>query len=103
MYHANMHLVIFQETKLTDGVYTHGSAGYSVIATEAPIRNHSGVAVFYHPSPRYAVEDIQKFGPNIIGFQLAMGERRWYIIKCYLAPDDTSMIESAVAVLMERP
>ena len=32
----NMDLGIFQETKLTDGIYTRGSAGYSVVATDAP-------------------------------------------------------------------
>ena len=36
MSQANMDLGILQETKLTDGVYTHGSAGYNVIATDVP-------------------------------------------------------------------
>ena len=31
MYQANMDLGILQETKLTDGVYTRGLAGYNVI------------------------------------------------------------------------
>ena len=31
------------------------------------------------------------------------GERRWYIIGCYIAPDYISMIESVVAALKERP
>ena len=38
-----------------------------------------------------------------MSFELAMGARRWYIIGCYLAPDDTSTIESVVASLEERP
>ena len=32
----NMDLGIFQETKVTDGIYTRGSAGCSVVATDAP-------------------------------------------------------------------
>ena len=36
MSQANMDLGILQETKLTDGVYIRGSAGYKVIATDAP-------------------------------------------------------------------
>ena len=31
------------------------------------------------------VEAVQQFGPNSVGFQLATGERRWYIVGCYLA------------------
>ena len=36
MSQANMDLGILQETKLTYGVYTCRSAGYNVIATDAP-------------------------------------------------------------------
>ena len=34
MSQANMDLDIFQETKFTDGNYTLGSDGYSVVATD---------------------------------------------------------------------
>ena len=46
---------------------------------------------------------MQQFGPNVIGFQLAAGARRWYIVGCYLAPDDTLAIERVVKALRERP
>ena len=35
--------------------------------------------------------------------QLTTGAQWWYIIGCYLAPDNTSTIESVVAALKERP
>ena len=47
MSQANIGLGIFQETKVTDGIYTRGSAGYSVVATDAPSRHCGGVEVFY--------------------------------------------------------
>ena len=59
--------------------------------------------MFYRPSTRYAVEAIQHFRPNIVGFHMEMGERRWYINGCYLTPDDTSTIESVVAALKDLP
>ena len=37
MSQANMDLGILQETKLTDRIYTRRLAGYSVVATDAPI------------------------------------------------------------------
>ena len=49
------------------------------------------------------MEAVQQFGPNVVGFQLATGERCWYIVGCYLVPDDTSTIECVVAALKERP
>ena len=83
---ANMELGIFQEKKVTDGIYTRGSAGYSVVATETPSQHCIGVAVFHHPALHFAVEDVQKFGPNVVGFQLAKGAWMWYIVGCYLTP-----------------
>ena len=93
---ANMDLGIFQEIKCTDGIYTHESAGYSVVATDVPSQHCGRVAVFYRPSPHFAVEVVRQFGPNVVGFHLATGARRWYIIGCYLVPDNTSTIESVV-------
>ena len=103
MSQANLDLGIFQGINLTGGFYVSGSAGYSVVATDAPIQHCFGVAVFYRLSLQYAMESIQQFRPNVIGSQLATGEWRWYIIGCYLDPDDTSTIESAVAAFKERP
>ena len=103
MAQANMDLGIFQETKCTDGIYTSKLAGYSVVATDAPIRHRGVVAVFYRPSPHFEVEAVRQFFPNVVSFQLETGARRWYIIGCYLAPDDTSTIDIVVAALKERP
>ena len=49
------------------------------------------------------MEAIHQFGTNLVAFQPAMGERRWYIIICYLATDDTSTIDSPVIALREHP
>ena len=103
MSQANLDLDIFQETKVTDGIYTCGSAGYSVVATDAPIRHRGGVAVFHQPAPHFAVEAVQEFVPNVVGFHLEIGELRWYIVGCYLAPNYASTIERVVTALKERP
>ena len=36
-------------------------------------------------------------------FEVATGARRWYIIGCYLAPNDTETIERVVTALGDRP
>ena len=51
MSQANMDLGILQKTKLMDGIYTRGSSGYSVIATDAPSQHRGGVTLFYHSEP----------------------------------------------------
>ena len=98
-----MDLGIFQEIKVTYIIYTRRSAGYSVVATDVPSWHRCGVAVFYWSEPHFTVDSVQHFGPNVVGFHLATGEQRWYIVGCYLAPDNTLTIESVVAAIKERP
>ena len=80
MYQANMDLRIFQETKLTDGIYTRGSDEYSAVTTYTPSRHRGRVLVFHRPPPRFVVEAVQQKGPNVVSFQLETGERQWYIV-----------------------
>ena len=76
MSQANMDLGIFQERKCTDGIYTCESAGYHVVATDAPFRYRGGVTLFYRPSPLFAVEAVRKYGPNVMSSKLATGARQ---------------------------
>ena len=98
----NINLGIFHETKGTDGIYTRGSDGYSVVATDAPSRHRGRVTVFHRPAPHFAVETVQQFGTNVVGFHLATGGRGWYIVGCYLATKGTSTIESVFVAFKER-
>ena len=49
------------------------------------------------------VEAVEKFGPNAIGFQLATGARRWYIVGVYLAPKDTTTMERVSEAIRSKP
>ena len=53
---ANLDMGILQETNITDGVYTRASAGYRVVATDAPSRHSGGIAMFYREVEGFAVE-----------------------------------------------
>ena len=56
MEQVNIDMGFMQETKLTDGVYTRASAGYRVVATDAPSRHRGGIAMFYREGAGFAVE-----------------------------------------------
>ena len=88
MSQTNLDLGVIQESKITDGIYTRRSDGYSIFTTDGPTRHRSGVAVFYRESLRFTVEAIQKFGPKVVRFQMMTGERQWYIIGCYFPPEN---------------
>ena len=103
MSQASMDLGILQETTLTDGIYTRRSAGYSVIATDAPSQHRGGVALFYRSESHFVVEAVEKFGPNVLRFQLATGARRWYSVVVYIAPKDTTTMERVVEAIRRKP
>ena len=94
---ANMDLGIFQETKITKRIYTRASSGYKVVDTEAPITHSGGVSILYWTAKHFYLEEFQAYGENVVSSQLASGYRRWYIVGCYLAPDDASTVEDVVA------
>ena len=75
MSQANMDLGILQETKITNGVYTRGSAGYKVIATDAPSRHRGGVALFYRLIPCFVVEAVERCGTNVMVCQVVTGAK----------------------------
>ena len=77
--------------------------GYSVIAADAPSQHSSGVALFYRSEPHFVVEAVEKFGPNVLGLQLATRARRWYIVGMYIAPEDTEMMERVVEAIRKNP
>ena len=99
----NVDVEVFQETKLTEGIYTRKSSGYKVVATPAPSQHQGGVAFLYRYYPAFAVKAIRQFGANGIAYQLVTGERRWYIDGCSLEPGDKTTIRDVEAAMAEKP
>ena len=48
--------------------------------------------MFYREVAGFAVEEVRQYGPNVLSFEVVSGRRRWYIIGCYLSPDDAQTI-----------
>ena len=64
---------IFQETKVTSGIYTRMSSGYSVVASNAASVHQGGIALFWRPKKSYEVEDWSVRGPNVLSFVIVTG------------------------------
>ena len=98
-----MDLGIRQENKITNGIYTRGSAGYKVIATDAPKQHRGGVALFYRLTPRFVVEAVERCRPYVMVWQVVTGAKRWYIVGAYIAPEDEVTTEMVVNAIGRRP
>ncbi len=83
---------VLLETKLTEGVYTHWSCGYHVQATHAASAWQGGISLFWRASDLYEVEEVEFHGPNMLSFQLMLGATRYYIVGCYILPNDLTTL-----------
>ena len=59
MVKSNVDVGVFQETKLTGGIYTRVSSRYKVVATSELSQHRGGVALFYRDSPAFSVKAIR--------------------------------------------
>ena len=59
--------------------------------------------MFYREGAGFAVEEVRQYGPNVLSFEVVSGWRRWYIVGCYIAPDDAQTIERVVTALGDQP
>ena len=73
MAHSNIDLGVFQETKCTNGIYNHASAGYRVVTTDAPSQHRGRIALFYREGADFAVEEVRPYGSNVISFEVVTG------------------------------
>ena len=83
-----MDLVVLQETNITKCIYTSESSSYKVVAMEAPSAHSGGVSIFYQTADHLSVEVFQVHGENVVSFQLALEYMWWFIVGCYVPPDN---------------
>ena len=70
-------IFLLTEVKQTDERYTKKAFGFDVIATKAKSKHRGGVALIYRESAFWQIESVQQFGPNVIGFVLVTGKKRY--------------------------
>ena len=64
-----------------------------VMALEPSSAHSCGITVLYCVAEYLSVEALQVFGGNVVSLQLEMGDLRWYIVGCYLAPYNALKID----------
>jgi hypothetical protein len=94
---------ILLETKLTKGVYMRWSSGYHVRATHVPSTWQGGISLFWRASDLYEVEEVELCGPNMLSFQLMSGATRYYIVGCYIPPNNLTSLTHIEQVWMACP
>ncbi len=76
------------ETKLTGGIYTCYSSGYSVLALTATSVRQEGIALFLRGNNLYKVEETKIWDANVFSLHLMMGAVHFFVVGCYIPPSD---------------
>jgi hypothetical protein len=100
---VNVDITILTETKLTDDRYIKYSHGYEVIATTSKSSAQGGVALSYRDDEAWQVEAVKRFEPNVIGFELVTGNRRYSCVGGYIPPTDIDTLEAIRTALEATP
>lgn len=91
------------ETKLTGGIYTRHSSGYDVLASTATSSSSGGIALFWRGNISYEVEETRIWGPNVISLHLMMGSIRFFVVGCYIPPNDLEALACVDKAWRECP
>ena len=51
----------------------------------------------------WQVEGVEKFGPNVVSFLLALGARMWYVIRSYVPPKKLTTVYQVEQVFAAKP
>ena len=76
----NVDIGLFQETKVTGGIYTRYLVGYRVAVTVAPRLYHGAIAIFYCEADHFTLEALCLHILNFVSLHLAAGLQRWHVV-----------------------
>ena len=110
---GNVDVAILPETKFSaDAVKYMGGRKYGYLLRSAPVRDgerKGGVTLIYRDSPLFQLENEKVQGPNVITFELVVGEgeqtERWFVVGAYIAPSerDGSTARRIEGLIASRP
>jgi hypothetical protein len=89
-------LAVLTETKLVNDRHPKTTSGYSIMRLKAVSGHQGGVAIMWkEDDPKFEVKSVLfNNGPNIVTFQLATGDERFYVIGIYVPPDCSKGVDN---------
>jgi hypothetical protein len=82
---------VLLEIKITDDCYARMMSGYKILATKVPSKHQGGIALLWKLDHElFEVEAARIMTPNLITFQLVMGDEQYYIMGIFIPPNDTA-------------
>jgi hypothetical protein len=102
--HLGVGCAVLTETKPTNERYPKLVLGYWVISLKAVSPQQGGVALLWRAEHRdFEVEAVNIASPNILTFQLVMGEDQFFVLGAYIPPADTTGVDDLCAPWAKCP
>ena len=87
-------VAVLTEMKITDDRYPHLTSVYKVLSSKAASRHQGGIALLWKENhPGVEVEAAQILTPNLLTFQLVMGDEQYYCMGVYISPNNSMGVE----------
>ena len=103
MYQYNLDLGVLQDTNITYRLHIRDSEGYHALAADILSRHHGGVDILYRDVTHFQVKVYHPHGTNVAILQMVYDGRLWFVLGCYLAQDNASMIEIIKLAINQIP
>eukprot|EP00957_Ditylum_brightwellii_P145561 11083161-Ditylum_brightwellii.AAC.1 len=71
------------------------------MASNAPSAHQGGIALCWKVNKAYEVKEVKFLGPHVLSFQLRMGLDQYFVMGCYIPPDDLAALEHVKKVWEE--
>jgi hypothetical protein len=79
---------ILTKTKVTNDQYSKSLSGYRVLVSKAASPHQGGIGLIWREDhDGFEVKAVQPLTPNLLSFQLVMGNKRYYVIGIYVPPN----------------
>ena len=87
MNHMHVDIGVLAETKLSHDKHTRNCEGHTVFSTKSD-GFKGGIALFCRNSSQWTIEGIKAFGPDVIRWTVASGNRHWACLGIYMPPSE---------------
>ncbi len=83
------------KTKVTNNWYLKSLLGYRVLVSKAASPHQGGICVIWRKDHNgFEVEVVRPLTPNLMSFQLVMGNERYYVMGIYIPPNCMTWVDN---------
>jgi hypothetical protein len=86
---------ILTKTKVTNDQYSKSLLGYQILASKATSPHQGGIDFIWREDHNgFEVKAVRPLTPNLMSFQLVMGNKRYYVMGIFIPPNCATGVDN---------